>query len=221
MAFDFTQALDTDVSVAEKHSGLYQAAFKRAIDIAIVSVLAIPAALVVALLAAIIAMDGGAPFYAQYRIGKGGKRFRMWKLRSMVLNADLMLEGYLVKHPEARAEWDKHQKLQHDPRITAIGRLIRKTSLDELPQLWNVLVGEMSLVGPRPMMTDQETLYPGTAYFEMRPGVSGYWQISPRHESSFSERAAFDSQYYRDLSFFTDMLVLFRTASVVLRGTGC
>ena len=175
---------------------------------------------VVLLLGLLISRDGGSAFYCQDRIGRGGKVFRLWKLRSMVMDADRKLEHYLAGNPAARAEWDEHQKLKDDPRITALGRLIRKTSLDELPQLWNVLTGDMSLVGPRPMLPSQARLYPGRAYYRLRPGLTGFWQISDRNHTSFAARAAYDTQYARRLSLLTDLLVLVATVWVVIRGTG-
>ena len=114
----------------------------------------------------------------------------------------------------------RHQKLKNDPRITPLGRFLRRTSLDELPQLWNVLMGDMSIVGPRPMMCNQRALYPGTEYYVMRPGITGFWQTSARNESSFHERAGFDQAYYRAVSLRTDLAIIWRTFSVVLRGTG-
>lgn len=198
----------------------YRRYLKRVFDIAAV-VLSAPFVLpVVLLLALLIKRDGGSAFYFQDRVGMNGRTFRLWKLRSMVADADQHLEAYLAESPEARAEWQETQKLKNDPRITPVGRLIRKTSLDELPQLWNVLVGTMSLVGPRPMMPDQMPLYPGRAYYALRPGLTGFWQISSRNETSFAGRATFDTRYARRLSFATDLLVLFATVRVVLRGTG-
>lgn len=144
----------------------------------------------------------------------------MWKLRSMVPNADAVLEDYLNSNPDARIEWDRTQKLKHDPRITTVGRLIRKTSIDELPQLLNVFKGEMALVGPRPMMLDQRVLYPGVAYYAMRPGITGFWQTSTRNESSFAERATYDASYFTAMSFKTDLQVLLKTVGVVVTGTG-
>ena len=138
----------------------------------------------------------------------------------MVPRADTLLEYHLRKNPEARREWDETQKLKRDPRITRIGCFLRKSSLDELPQLWNVLMGDMSLVGPRPMMVDQEALYPGTAYFELRPGITGLWQISDRNASSFAERAKFDDRYLNSCSLSQDISILLQTTGVVLRGTG-
>ena len=148
-------------------------------------------------------------FYRQARVGRGGRIYRIWKLRSMVMNADQKLEAHLAADPAARAEWDETQKLKRDPRITRFGRLIRKSSLDELPQLWNVLIGDMSLVGPRPMMPDQRALYPGRAYYALRPGITGPWQVSERNATSFADRARFDDKYHdRDLSLATDVRLL-------------
>ena len=208
-------------TVGLKSVQVYVHFFKRVLDIVIV-LLAAPAVLTVVLaLCVLIARDGASPFYSQDRVGKNGRIFRMWKLRSMVLNADEQLESYLAANPARRVEWDEHQKLRHDPRITRIGRLIRKTSLDELPQLWNVLIGDMSIVGPRPMMPNQKALYPARGYYALRPGITGYWQISVRNESSFAERAQFDTKYLRELSLWTDLRVMLCTFRVVLTGTGC
>jgi lipopolysaccharide/colanic/teichoic acid biosynthesis glycosyltransferase len=144
----------------------------------------------------------------------------MFKLRSMVAGADDVLESYLANNPDAKAEWDRTQKLKNDPRITGFGKIIRATSMDELPQIINVLLGEMSIVGPRPMMCDQRALYPGSEYYAMRPGITGFWQISVRNESSFSQRAQFDRAYFMQMSFLTDLKVILRTFGVVLRATG-
>jgi lipopolysaccharide/colanic/teichoic acid biosynthesis glycosyltransferase len=182
-----------------------------------VSILVVPLVVVVALL---VMLDGGSPFYTQQRVGKDGRVFSMFKLRSMVPNADRFLSEHLKSNPEALAEWNKTQKLRDDPRITLVGRVIRKTSLDELPQFWNVLIGNMSVVGPRPMMPSQRDLYPGQAYYALKPGVTGFWQIGVRNETSFAERAHYDAAYYRQVSFFTDIRVIAKTVQVVLRATG-
>ncbi|MGI3185051.1 sugar transferase [Nioella aestuarii] len=201
---------------------VYRRYAKRALDIAIVLLAALPATIIVMISALILVLrEGGSPFYRQERIGLNGQVFGMWKLRTMVKNADLVLESYLSENPAARAEWDCHQKLKNDPRITPFGHFLRRSSLDELPQLWNVLVGEMSIVGPRPMMCNQRALYPGTEYYVMRPGITGFWQTSSRNDSSFHERAGYDKEYYRMLSLRTDLAIIGRTFSVVLRGTGC
>ena len=201
-------------------SGLYRTAFKRVLDIALVCLAAPIIVLTVALLALGAARDGGNPFYCQDRVGRDGRVFRMWKLRTMVLDADARLADHLASDATARREWDTSQKLKSDPRITRFGRMLRKCSLDELPQLWNVLTGEMSLVGPRPMMTSQQDIYPGTAYYRLRPGITGSWQVSRRNESSFAERAGFDTDYEQSLALGTDLRLLVRTVGVVLRATG-
>ena len=215
------ETLIDDALFAAPTGASYDRLAKRILDITIVLLGALPVLLVTMVLAAIIALDGKSPFYLQKRVGRNGRVFYMYKLRSMVVDADSRLEAYLASNPEARAEWNHAQKLRRDPRITAVGRLIRKTSLDELPQLLNVLRGDMSLVGPRPMMVEQQDLYPGTAYYALRPGITGFWQTSVRNESSFAERAGFDTDYLRQLSFGTDLKVLARTVRVVLKGTGC
>lgn len=205
----------------KRHSNLYRRFFKSVLDIALVIVAAPIVVPFIAILAIAISLDGRNPFYKQARIGKDGRLFHMWKLRSMVHDADTRLNAHLEADAEARAEWDHKQKLTHDPRVTRLGRILRKTSLDELPQLWNVFIGDMSLVGPRPMMPDQKALYPGVTYYSMRPGITGYWQISDRNETTFAARADFDDRYFEDVSLGTDLTVLASTVTVVLRGTGC
>ncbi len=200
--------------------GVYRRGMKRLFDLLAVLAAAPVIVPVIVVLAVLAALDGGNPFYFQDRVGRGGKSFRMWKLRSMVVDADQKLEAHLANHPAARAEWDRDQKLKQDPRITAAGRLLRKSSLDELPQLWNVVTGDMSLVGPRPMMPNQRVLYPGSAYYRLRPGITGPWQVSQRNESTFADRALFDRDYERDMSLPTDLRLLVATVHVVLRATG-
>ncbi len=200
--------------------GLYRGGLKRALD-SVLILAALPFVLpLLAILAALVARDGGRPFYSQKRVGLNGRIFTMWKLRTMVVDAEAALEAHLAADPAARAEWTTTQKLKNDPRITRTGRFLRRSSIDELPQLLNVLAGHMSLVGPRPMMPDQQALYPGQAYFALRPGITGFWQISDRNESSFAARARFDADYHRALSFGTDVGVLTATVRVVLRCTG-
>lgn len=205
---------------APRASGLYNRLGKRTFDIAMVLLAAPLILLVTGLLAWWVSRDGGKPFYSQTRIGRDGQMFRMWKLRTMVVDADEVLEKYLDENPKARLEWELMQKLDFDPRITRTGRILRKTSLDELPQLFNVLRGDMSVVGPRPFMVHQDTLYPGTAYYTMRPGLTGSWQVSDRNASTFAERARFDTSYGRQLSLLTDVKLIALTFGAVLRGTG-
>lgn len=200
--------------------GVYRNIVKRLMDVTAI-ILAAPVVVpVVAGLAIGVAIQGGKPFYSQTRVGKNGRQFRMWKLRSMVVDADDRMEAYLDANPAARAEWDSTQKLQQDPRVTQFGQFLRRSSLDELPQLWNVLIGDMSLVGPRPMMTNQQILYPGTAYYALRPGITGYWQTAGRSRTTFEARAEFDAAYEQDLTLMTDVRILARTVGVVLNGTG-
>ncbi|RKS51617.1 lipopolysaccharide/colanic/teichoic acid biosynthesis glycosyltransferase [Paracoccus pantotrophus] len=199
---------------------LYSRFIKRPLDITAV-LLAVPIVVpVVLILALVILWHGEKPFYTQLRVGRSGRSFRLWKLRTMVEDADRRLAEYLAANPEARAEWDLTQKLKNDPRITSTGRFLRKTSLDELPQLWNVLRGDMSIVGPRPMMIEQAPLYPGADYYHLRPGVTGLWQISDRNDSTFAARATFDARYAAELSFSSDVAIIARTVGVVLRCTG-
>lgn len=200
--------------------GIYRNGVKRVLDLAIV-MLAAPVVLPVVLLIAFFIMcDGHSPFYWSERVGRGGRVFRMMKLRTMVPDADGRLEAYLALDAKAALEWNSTQKLKLDPRITRFGRMLRKSSLDELPQLWNVLIGEMSLVGPRPMMPSQRNIYPGSAYYSLRPGVTGPWQVSDRNDCEFAKRADFDLDYHRTMSFPNDLQLLAVTVKVVLRGTG-
>lgn len=207
------------IGAFSEHS-IYRTAGKRMLDI-LLCILGAPfALLLVAAMAILVARDGGSPFYTQMRVGKDGKIYRMWKLRTMVHGAKAKLEAHLTVNPEARAEWDKTQKLKSDPRITRLGVFLRRTSIDELPQVWNVFKGDMSLVGPRPMMPEQQSIYPGRDYYNLRPGITGSWQVSDRNESSFAERAIFDGAYNRSVSFSEDLRILGATLRVVLRGTG-
>ena len=199
---------------------MYRYGVKRGLDILLV-VFALPIIVpTILILAALIALKGQSPFYRQDRLGRGGQIFTLWKLRTMVPDANARLNEHLASDESARREWDAFQKLKYDPRITQLGHFLRKTSLDELPQLWNVLKGDMSLVGPRPMMPEQRALYPGSAYYLMRPGLTGLWQISERNTSTFAQRAEFDADYERKLSFAMDVKVLVATVGVVMRCTG-
>ena len=200
--------------------GLYRNVGKRVFETLLVLV-ALPLVLPLTLILALpMLLRGESALYSQRRVGMGGRTFVMWKLRSMVADADEQLARYLRENPAAREEWARHQKLRDDPRITPYGRFLRKLSLDELPQLWNVLKGDMALIGPRPMMPHQRALYHGLAYYAMRPGVSGFWQVSERNEAEFVSRVYFDEKYDREVSLATDVSLILRTLRVVLRGTG-
>ncbi len=200
---------------------IYRHLCKRVVDILFV-LLTLPFSVpIIAICALALWMEGGNPFYTQDRLGAGGKRFSILKLRTMVRNADQVLESYLASDPAMRREWDELQKLRNDPRVTRVGRILRKTSLDELPQLLNVLFGDMSLVGPRPMMPDQLEMYgEPRAYFALRPGITGLWQVSARNNSRFTYRNEVDGAYERALTMKMDLTILFKTIGVVLRPTG-
>ena len=175
------------------------------------------------LIAIIIKIDSRGPiFYGHERIGQGGKRFKAWKFRSMVEDADAIIERYLEEHPELREEWQATQKLKNDPRVTRVGRWLRKLSLDELPQLWNVIRGEMSLVGPRPIVQEELAKYgeKGVLYLKVKPGMTGLWQVSGRSETSYQERVEIDAYYVRNWSVWLDLYILARTVWVVLFGRG-
>ena len=206
--------------VRARKEPLYRRVLKRWMDVGFV-LMAAPFILPVMLvLIGVLKVTGHSPFFTQDRVGQGGRTFKLWKLRTMVPDADAKLRAYLQADDAARQEWEAFQKLSCDPRITDFGQFLRKSSLDELPQLWNVLVGDMSLVGPRPMMVDQQELYPGNAYYALRPGLTGTWQISDRNLSTFAQRADFDAEYERNLSFLRDLKILMATVGVVLRATG-
>ena len=159
--------------------------------------------------------------YSQERLGRNGKHFRMWKLRTMVRDADTQLAQCLARDPALQTEWDLTQKLKSDPRITPIGRLLRKTSMDELPQILNVIKGDMSLVGPRPMLPEQMPLYRHPqAYLGLRPGLTGLWQVTARNEDSFDLRATLDLRYAQRLSAGLDLRIMVSTFGVVLHATG-
>lgn len=200
---------------------LYRNGGKRMLDIAFV-LAALPFVLpLLGVLLLLASLDGHSPLYRQTRVGRGGRLFSMLKIRTMVPDAEMRLAELLERHPQAQREWDEMQKLRHDPRITPMGRFLRRSSLDELPQLWNVLAGDMSLVGPRPMLPEQQKLYPGSAYYRLRPGITGPWQISERNEGCFAGRSEHDNGYEQTLSLRGDLSILLCTVTVVLRGTGC
>lgn len=205
-----------------KERGLYERYGKRSLDIALVLV-SLPLTLpVIVFCAFALWLESGLPFYRQDRLGRGGQRFRLLKLRTMVRDADQMLDRVLAADPGLRAEWEATQKLKQDPRITPVGAILRATSLDELPQIWNVLLGQMSLVGPRPMMPEQLPLYGDPkSYMALRPGITGLWQVSVRNDDRFDHRCAVDATYRRSLGFVADIKLMVRTIGVVVRRTGC
>ncbi|WP_181940156.1 sugar transferase, partial [Klebsiella pneumoniae] len=166
--------------------------------------------------------DGGPSIYGHERIGKGGKSFKCLKFRSMVINSKEVLEKLLDSDSEAKKEWDATFKLKNDPRITKIGAFLRRTSLDELPQLFNVLKGEMSLVGPRPIITAELIRYNDEVdyYLLSKPGMTGLWQVSGRSDVDYETRVYLDAWYVKNWSMWNDIAILFKTISVVLKKDG-
>lgn len=169
-----------------------------------------------------IRQDGGSAFYGHTRLGKNGVPFKCWKFRSMVPNSQEVLDDLLRKDPAARREWELTYKLKNDPRITKIGHFLRKSSLDEIPQLFNVLKGEMSLVGPRPIVADEIKYYNDDIkyYFSVKPGVTGLWQVSGRSDTSYRKRVKLDNFYVRHYSILRDIKIMIKTVFVVLRREG-
>lgn len=197
---------------------------KRLIDILggiVGTIVLIPLTIGIAI-ANLICKDNGPIFYSQYRMGKNGKLFKMYKYRSMVVGADEKLKKYLEENEEARKEYKKYKKLKHDPRVTKVGEFIRKTSLDEFPQFINVLKGDMSLVGPRPYLEREKEDMNG--YYKyittFKPGLTGLWQISGRSDVDFATRIDLDMQYYYNHSLKGDIKILFKTAMKLVKREG-
>jgi undecaprenyl-phosphate galactose phosphotransferase len=195
---------------------------KRSLDV----VISISALVAVAPLFCVIVLmvkkDGGPAFFAHERVGKGNKPFKCLKFRSMAIDAEARLKALLDSDPELKKEWEERQKLNRDPRITAIGDFIRKTSLDELPQLINVIKGEMSLVGPRPVVQDEMKHYGNKAkeYLSVRPGVTGLWQVSGRSDTSYTYRVYLDAWYVNNWSLWSDIVIFVKTFMVLILRRG-
>jgi Undecaprenyl-phosphate galactose phosphotransferase WbaP len=196
---------------------------KRAIDVLLLLVAA-PFVLVVgAVISFGILVESGRPvLFTQKRIGRSGLRFLAWKYRTMVNNAEHVLDRYLQERPELRKEWEASQKLKDDPRLTRVGRILRRLSLDELPQFWNILRGEMSLVGPRPIVEEEIAKYGASydLYTQVLPGLTGLWQVSGRSDLRYEDRVWLDTHYVRNWSIWLDLVILVRTVWVVIAGVG-
>jgi Undecaprenyl-phosphate galactose phosphotransferase WbaP len=196
---------------------------KRMMDIVISFMLGIASLPLLILTALMIRLDSPGPvIYRQERVGKDGHKIKIFKFRSMQANAEKILAEYMTKHPHAQREWLQTQKLQDDPRITRVGKWIRKFSIDELPQLFNVLRGEMSLVGPRPIVESEIQRYQDyfDTYGTVRPGVTGMWQVSGRSRTTYEQRVLYDVYYVRNWSLWLDLYILLRTVWVVLSRDG-
>ena len=196
---------------------------KRMLDLILIALsvcLMLPLWSIIAL--AIMIDSPGAPMYFQERVGRNNAGLRICKFRTMARNADAILREALVRDSELRREWEQHRKLKKDPRITRVGAILRRTSLDELPQLWNVLKGEMSLVGPRPIVEEEIEKYGPVfdEYLRVRPGMTGLWQVSGRNDTSYEERVRLDHYYISSWSVWFDIWILAKTLPAVLRGRG-
>lgn len=196
---------------------------KRICDVVLSGMALVIFAPVILLLWAMIRLDGGPGFYTQTRVGRNGRRFHCWKLRTMIVDAESALERLCEKQPLIAQEWRDHQKLHKDPRITRVGAFLRASSLDEIPQIWNVFRGDMSIVGPRPFMDGQKNIYDSLgsfAYYSVRPGITGPWQVYGRSKTLFADRVPFDVAYCHDIRFWTDMALILKTCAVIFRRTG-
>ncbi|MGC2398956.1 MAG: undecaprenyl-phosphate galactose phosphotransferase WbaP [Acidobacteriaceae bacterium] len=196
---------------------------KRAIDLVSGTLLMILLLPLLVMISFLVVVDSGFPvFYRQERLGRGGRGFKLWKFRTMARDSKAILESYLQSEPHLMKEWTENQKLRRDPRITRVGKVLRKSSLDELPQLWNVIKGEMSLVGPRPIVHAEVIKYRESyaLYSRITPGLTGLWQVSGRSSTTYAERVAWDTYYVRNWSMWMDIYLLARTVGVVLTGDG-
>ena len=195
----------------------------RILDITLI-LLAAPYILVAFLfLAILVKLDSPGPvFYRQMRIGRFGRKFPVYKFRTMVQNADQVLQDYLDKSPELKVEWLATHKLKQDPRVTRLGGLLRAWSLDELPQIWNIIIGDMSLVGPRPIVDAEVEKYGKCfeLYIQVRPGLTGLWQVSGRNNTTYEHRVELDEYYVRNRSLKLDLQILLKTVLVVLKKDG-
>ena len=201
----------------------YNRLVKRIFDLVVTTIGTICISPILLLLAILVKLDSPGPvFFAHKRIGKDGKEFPCLKFRSMCVDADAKLKEYLAANPEAKKEWDAEFKLKDDPRVTRMGRILRRTSLDELPQLFNVLRGEMSLVGPRPIVTAEIPKYGDYIhdFYMVHPGITGMWQVNGRSDTTYEERVQMDSWYVRNWSVWLDIMLLWKTVGVVLSHKG-
>ncbi|PSR13764.1 undecaprenyl-phosphate galactose phosphotransferase WbaP [filamentous cyanobacterium CCP3] len=196
---------------------------KALLDVSLTLVIGVAVLPLLVLIAVLVKLDSPGPiFYGHPRLGQNSMPFMAWKFRSMVSNADQVLERYFEANPTLRSQWQRDHKLRYDPRITRVGRFLRRTSLDELPQLWNVLRGEMSLVGPRPIVKEEIFRYADkySLYTKVLPGLTGLWQVSGRNDVSYEERVNLDAYYVRNWSVWLDVYILLKTVWVVMIGDG-
>ena len=196
---------------------------KRCFDVLLVLISAPVTLPLLTIVSAVVMLSSRGPvFYSHRRIRRNGAFFSMWKFRTMCVNSAEVLEDYLARHPDAHVEWNQTHKLRRDPRITSLGLFLRRYSLDELPQLWNVLMGQMSLVGPRPIVAAEVAKYGDSfdCYCRVKPGLTGLWQVSGRSELSYDARVALDCDYVKHWSLTKDLVILLKTFSSVVNQDG-
>ena len=219
------------LSAFDSHAGLLasvpiqtsvNAALKRTCDVLGALALGIIFSPLMLIIVLLMRREGGPTIYRHRRVGRNGKVFECLKFRTMVPNAEQVLREVLERHPELKAEWLRDHKLRSDPRVTALGRFLRRTSLDELPQLWNVVRGEMSLVGPRPVVREELMRYGRNlrVYLSAKPGITGLWQVMGRNDTDYRRRVAMDVCYVRNQNLLLDLYILLKTTRVVLGGGG-
>src|SRR5579871_948458 len=227
-SYSYTEAVSRPVSISHRANRIPSELFryrviKRCVDVLLILISTPLTLLTLGFVSVMVMLSSPGPIlYSHRRIRKNGAFFSMWKFRTMCLNSAEVLEEYLSKHPAARTEWNKTQKLRGDPRITPIGGFLRRYSLDELPQLWNVLTGQMTLVGPRPIVAAEVEKYKDSfdCYCRVKPGLTGLWQVSGRSELSYDARVALDCDYVNRWSLRRDAVILLKTFSTVLKQDG-
>lgn len=198
---------------------------KRCIDIVgglVGTIILIPMTAILYIITKLSKEDKGPLFYEQLRVGKNGKYFRIYKYRTMIVGADKILEKYLEENEDARIEFEKNQKLEYDPRITKIGNFLRKTSIDEFPQFINVLKGDMSLIGPRPLVRGELDAHNGNhkIYESIRPGITGYWGVNGRSNTTYEERLELEYYYAKNFSLWLDIKIFFKTILSIVKREG-
>jgi undecaprenyl-phosphate galactose phosphotransferase len=222
--FDSAVGIAAASAFADRAGIDLQGRTKRVVDMILAPIMLLALAPLLLVLWFYCRLDGGPACYGHVRVGLHGREFRCLKFRTMMVDADAVLERHLAENEAARAEWDATRKLTADPRVTPMGRLLRASSLDELPQLFNVLQGDMSLVGPRPVVRDELARFYGrrgaAAYLSVRPGLTGLWQISGRSDVDYARRVALDTDYVRNASLWLDAQIMCRTVKVVLLRKG-
>lgn len=209
-------------SQSGRSQGFYQRYGKRIFDVVGATVLLLLTAPIVVFAALLIVLTGEKPFFSHSRVGQNGRPFPCFKLQTMRSESKRLLRHIVRTNVLAAEEWETQQKLSHDPRITRLGRFLRKSSIDELPQLLNILRGEMSLVGPRPVTEDELRFYGPhlPAYLSLKPGLTGFWQVHGRGTTTYDERIWMDSSYADSVCFWVDFKLALQTASVIVKRTG-